>query len=245
MNSQTPVVQQIWHGDSIDLARHFHAKRRIKSIIVDPPFGVDNQSNSAVTPHGKAMARKIENDESPEVAMDVFTKVMKSAIPGMMDESDIYIFTSWQVLAQWIIFTNELLTPHGFAHKAILQWEKSGPGQGDLGTWGMGIEYILYFKRGSWTGNGKRRNCVLHHQQLPPSKLIHPHEKPTSLLVDLMKHSTNPGDVVVDFFGGSGSVARAARECGRSGVSIEKNKFNYDQALKKFNEDSVDIFSEA
>lgn len=245
MNSTPPVVQQIWHGDSVELCKHFHEKRRVRSVITDPPFGVDNQSNSAVTPHGKKMARKIANDESPEVAMAVFTKVMESLIPGMMDESDIYVFTSWQVLEEWLPFTRKLFEPHGFVRKAILQWEKSGPGQGDLGTWGMGIEYILYYKRGSWEGNGKRRNCVLHHQQLPPAKLIHPHEKPTSLLGDLIKHSTNPGDVVVDPFGGSGSLARAARETGRSGVSIELEEFNYQQAMRKFEEDSVDIFSEA
>lgn len=246
MNSQSPVVQQIWHGDSIYLAKHFHEKRRIKSVITDPPFGVDNLSKSAVTPHGKAMARKIANDESPEVAMSVFTQVMESTIPGMMDDSDIYIFTSWQVLEEWLRFTRELLAPHGFNRKAILEWEKSGPGQGDLDTWGMGIEYILYYKRGKWTGRGRRRNCVFHHEQIPASKLIHPHEKPTSLLVDFIKHSTDPGDVVFDPFGGSGSLARAARECGRSGVSIEKDKFNYDIAMKKFNEaDTGDLFAEA
>lgn len=244
MNSQNPVVQQIWHGDSVELMRHFHEKRRIKSVITDPPFGVDNQSNSAVTPHGKAMARKIENDSSPEVAMAIFEKVMAATIPGMMDNSDIYIFTSYQVLEEWMTFTRKLLEPYGFVRKAMLQWEKSGPGQGDLNTWGMGIEYILYYKRGSWTLNGKRRNCVLHHQQLPPAKLIHPHEKPTSLLGDLIKHSTDPGDVVVDPFGGSASLARAARETGRSGVSIELNQFNYEQAKRKFDEEAVDMFAE-
>lgn len=243
MNSPIPVVQQIWHGDSIDLCKHFETLRRVKTVITDPPFGIDNQSHSAVTPHGRAMARKIENDETPEVAMAAFAAVMNSLIPGMMDESDIYVFTSWQVLEEWLGFTRELFGPHGFVRKAILQWEKSGPGQGDLSTWGMGIEYILYYKRGKWDGNGKRRNCVLHHQQIPAGKLIHPHEKPVPLLVDLLKHSTNPGEVAVDPFGGSGSLARAARECNRSGVSIEKNLLNYELALKKFNEVDTDIFS--
>jgi adenine-specific DNA-methyltransferase len=61
--------------------------------------------------------------------------------------------------------------------------------------------------------------------------------------VDLSKHSTDPGECVVDPFGGSGSLARAARECGRSGVSIEKDKYNYDLAMKKFNELDTDIFA--
>lgn len=230
--------QQIWHGKSEELATRFHAKRMIKSVITDPPFGVDNKSNSAVTPHGKTMARKIANDESPEVAMDNFTRVMDSVIPGMQDESDIYIFTSYQVLDEWMGFTRSLFKPHGFERKAILVWEKSGPGQGDLNTWGMGVEFILYYKRGSRgiSEGVKRRNCVLHHQQVPPGQLIHPHEKPTELLIDLIKHSTDPWDLVIDPFGGSGSLVRAAEMCDRFAVSIELDQTNYDLAMKKFQE---------
>jgi len=238
------LIQDIWLGDSVDLAKKFHAKRRVKSVITDPPFGVDNKSKSAVTPHGKKYARKIKNDQTPEQAMATFTAVMESVLPGMMDESDIYVFTSWQVLAEWINFTKALFKPHGFEHKAILQWEKSGPGQGDLETWGMGIEYCLYFKRGKWQGR-TRRNCVLHHEQVHASKLIHPHEKPEDLLIDLMRHSTQKGDFVVDPFGGSGSLARAARRIDRSAISIELDEFNYQQAIKKFHEHgTADLFAE-
>lgn len=242
------LVHQIWHGDSIELAKRFHAKRRIQSVITDPPFGVDNQSNSAVTPHGKAAARKIANDETPEIAMATFTSVMESTIPGMKDESDIYIFTSYQVLEEWMTFTRELLEPHGFRRKGLLVWEKSGPGQGDLDSWGMGCEFILYYKRGGRgiTSGVKRRNNILHHQQLPPSKLIHPHEKPTDLLIDLIKPSTDPGDFLWDPFGGSGSLVRAAEMCGRSAISCELEKYNYEQAMKKWKEgEGAGLFGDA
>ena len=230
----TKTVQQIWHGDSRELGKRFVAKRNIQSILTDPPFGVDNQSNSAVTPEGKALARKIANDESPEIAMKVFTEVMETLIPAMKDESDIYVFTSYQVLEEWMVFTKNLFKPHGFQRKALLIWEKDGPGQGDLATWGMGCEFVLYYKRGRRELTDKRRNNILHTPQINPNKLIHPHEKPEALLEILMKHSTNPGDLVVDPFGGSGSLARAARNIGRSGVSIEYDEFNYNKALEKF-----------
>ena len=227
------VVQQIWQGDSIELGARFAKKRLIKSVITDPPFGVDNQSNSAVTPEGRAMARKIANDSSPEVAMDVFSKVMKNLIPGMQDESDIYVFTSYQVLEEWLTFTRELFAPYGFVRKALLTWEKDGPGQGDLNSWGMGAEYALYYKRGNRVPKAKRRNCVLHFPQVRPGDLIHPHEKPEALLESLIEYSTDRGDLVVDPFGGSGSLARAARNTGRSCVCIELDKFNYDKATEK------------
>lgn len=211
----------------------FHAKRNVRSVITDPPFGVNNQSNMAVTADGKANARKIANDESPEIAMKVFTDVMQSLIPGMHDESDIYVFTAHQVLEEWLVFTRQLFEPFGFKRKAILVWEKDGPGMGDLESWGMGCEFVLYFKRGSYRGPAPRRNNVLHTPQLRPGDLTHPHEKPTALLDTLLQHSTRPGDLVVDPFGGSGSLARAAREAGRSGISIELDEHNWQRAKAK------------
>lgn len=233
------LVHQIWHGDSVELAHKFHAKRRIQSVITDPPFGVDNLSNMAETAAGKKYARKIANDESPAVAMAIFTKVMEAMIPGMKDESDIYIFTAHQVLEEWLTFTRDLLGPHGFKRKAVLVWEKDGPGMGDLQSWGMGCEFILYYKRGSRERSDTRRNNVLHLPQLRPNQLIHPHEKPTALLELLIKHSTDKGDFVVDPFGGSGSLVRAARNVGRSAVSIELDEENYRLASEKLNQGDV------
>lgn len=230
------LVHDIWHGDSAELATRFHAKRKIKSVITDPPFGVDNQSNMAVTAHGKEYARKIANDESPEVAIKTFKSVMHSVLPGMQDESDIYIFTAHQVLEEWLVFTRELFEPEGFKRKAVLVWEKDGPGMGDLNTWGMGCEFILYYKRGSREKSDTRRNNVLHIPQLRPNQLIHPHEKPLPLLELLIKHSTDPGDFLVDPFGGSGSLVRAAERTGRSAVAIEYDEYNYRTALQRLKE---------
>lgn len=239
------LTHQIWHGDSTELATRFHAKKRIQSVITDPPFGIDNQSNMAVTQAGKGHARKIANDESPEIAMATFTRVMEAVTPGMKDESDIYVFTSHQVLEEWLTFTRELLKPHGFTRKAILVWEKDGPGMGDLNTWGMGCEFILYYKRGSRERSDTRRNNVLHLPQLRPNQLIHPHEKPLPLLELLIKHSTDKGDFVLDPFGGSGSLVRAAERCGRSAIAIEYDQYNYEQALKKLTQgDGGGMFSD-
>lgn len=228
------LVHQIWHGDSIELCKIFQPKKRVQCVITDPPFGVDNLSNMAVTEEGKKYARKIANDESPEVAIATFQSVMMSLIPAMVDESDIYIFTSYQVLSDWLVMTDGFLGTYGFKRKAILVWEKDGPGMGDLNSWGMGCEFILYFKRGSRERSDTRRNNVLHTPQLRPSDLIHPHEKPTALLELLLKHSTVEGDFVVDPFGGSGSLVRAARNINRSAVSIELDENNYNLAVKKF-----------
>lgn len=200
---------------------------------MDPPFGVANQSNMAVTNEGKKYARKIANDESPEIAIATFKRVMGALLPKTAANSDLYIFTAHQVLKEWLVMTDNFCAKHSFVRKAILVWEKDGPGMGDLTSWGMGCEFILFFKKGRRESTDTRRNNVLHVPQLRPGELVHPHEKPLPLLELLIKHSTSKGDFIVDPFGGSGSLVRAAQRTGRSAVAIEYDKVNYDLAVRK------------
>ncbi len=233
-----PIVQDIWHGDSIELCQKFKPGR-VDCIITDPPFGVDNQSNQAVTQHGKEYARKIANDENPEVAIATFQAVMDVLIPKTKEDSDLYVFTSQQVLDEWMQMTKEYLAKFGYKRKAIIVWEKEGPGMGDTECpWGQGSEFILFFQKGRQLKqpHWSRRNSVVRIPQLRPNELIHPHEKPPALLELFIKASTAKGEFVVDPFGGSGSLVRAAERCDRSAVSIELEKFNFDLAVKKWKE---------
>ena len=227
-----PLVYQIWHGDSAELAQRFK-DGRVDCIITDPPFGVDNQSNMATTQEGMKYARKIANDESPEVAIKTFKAVMDALLPKTKPDCDLYVFTSYQVLSDWLVMTDEYLPSHGFTRKAVLVWEKDGPGMGDLNCpWGMGCEFILFFQKGRREKTGTRRNNVIHIPQLRPKELIHPHEKPLPLLQLLIEQSTSKGDFIVDPFGGSGSLVRAAQRTGRSAVAIEYDEENYNLAKK-------------
>jgi DNA modification methylase len=98
----------------------------------------------------------------------------------------------------------------------------------------MGSEYILFFRRGSVPKRIKRRNSIVHVPQIRPEKLIHPHEKPLQLLEMFILASTDPGDFIVDGFGGSGSLARAARNAGRSCLCMELDEYNYKLAVEAF-----------
>jgi 16S rRNA G966 N2-methylase RsmD len=230
------LVHQIWLGKSEELSERFKPGR-IDCIITDPPFGVDNQSNQSVTPDGKQYARKIANDETPEIAIATFKRVMDALLPKTKADCDVYVFTSHQVIKEWLIMTDEYMPTHGFRRKAILFWEKDGPGMGDTECpWGMGMEFILFFQKGRRPKTGVRRNSVIRSPQLRPGELIHPHEKPVALLEMLIKQSTVEGEFIVDPFGGSGSLVRAAERCGRSAVAIEYDQTNYDLAMKKFAE---------
>ncbi len=64
-------------------------------------------------------------------------------------------------------------------------------------------------------------------------KKSHPTQKPEALLHRILLASTNPGDVVLDPFFGSGTTGAVAKRLGRRWIGIERDKIYADAALKR------------
>jgi len=50
-------------------------------------------------------------------------------------------------------------------------------------------------------------------------------QKPEALLNRIVEASSNPGDLVADFFGGSGTTAAVAEKLGRKWITTDLGKF--------------------
>lgn len=192
--------------------------RKINAVITDPPYGMDFQSNRATTPEGKKFTTKIEGDKTPEEAIDDFYAAFGIVIPHLADECEVYVWTAWHVLKWWIPAVEKL---PGLTLKQMIVWDKGYPGQGDLdGNWGCGHELCLYLKKGR-RPIPKRRSAIIAVDRIPAGKNIHPTEKPVPLIEVLVEMSTNPGDLVVDMYSGSGSTSVACQRLGRDSVALE------------------------
>jgi len=64
---------------------------------------------------------------------------------------------------------------------------------------------------------------ILQFATVTSKKRLHAFEKPADLLEFLIRQSTNPSELVLDPFAGSGSVLLAAKNCGRSSLGFEVN----------------------
>ena len=62
---------------------------------------------------------------------------------------------------------------------------------------------------------------------------VHPTQKPEALLHRVLMSSTNPGDVVLDPFFGSGTTGAVAKRLGRNFVGIEREQDYIDAALAR------------
>jgi len=212
------TTNEIWHGDSLELGHNIEGE--IKCVLTDPPYGVNYRSRHATTPEGLRWVKDVANDLDLTGALGLFQDVMDVVLPKCADEAELYVFTRWDIVGDWIDAVRSL-SRHGFKYKMMLIWNKMEPGTGDIDSnWGCGHELILYAKKGL-RKVPYRRSGVLNYEKVPPSKIIHPTEKPVPLLEELLKISTNPGDLVVDPFSGSGSSSKAAQQLGLNSIGIE------------------------
>ena len=81
----------------------------------------------------------------------------------------------------------------------------------------------------------KRTHHSVWDYNFDNEKMGHITPKPIDLLENIILHCTDPDDVVLDCFGGSGSTAIAAMRTGRKYILIEKNSEYVNIALDRIN----------
>jgi DNA modification methylase len=70
----------------------------------------------------------------------------------------------------------------------------------------------------------------------PAARGLRTTQKPVRLLEYLVRTYSNPGDLVLDPFGGSGGTAVAALKTGRRAISVEKDPEYHARALARVGE---------
>lgn len=227
---------EILTGDSTVL--HEQIEGPIHLICTDPPYGMAFKSGSAQTAAGKKWVEEIENDGDLDGAVDIFLDAMTPLVDKTAEHADMYVFCRWSMLGNWIDVVNALPP---FEVKNVLIWDKGTPGMGDVeANWGFSYECIIYAKKGR-RPVPSRRSSIISVDRTPSSQHIHPTQKPVQLMEILVGMSTNPGDLVVDPFAGSGSTIVAAEKLGRRGIGIELTDNFSERARQRLGQNFFDL----
>jgi site-specific DNA-methyltransferase (adenine-specific) len=70
-------------------------------------------------------------------------------------------------------------------------------------------------------------------------KTEHPSQKPVELMERCVNIWTNPGDTILDFTMGTGTTGRAALNCGRKFIGIERDKKWFNIAKQRLSEEVI------
>lgn len=182
----------------------------IDCVIIDPPYGIDYQSN-----YKKEKYDKIINDGTE--SYNLLKNSLRELKLKMKKNSHIYIFTSWKVLEGVKPLVEEF-----FEVKNCLVWNKNNWSMGDLdGNYAEKYELILFATKGKRKLSSDISRPVNVIDCSRTGNTEHPTQKPVDLLKQLIKNSTKKGEVVLDCFAGSGSTLKAAQEENRKWIGIE------------------------
>lgn len=175
----------------------------INLIITDPPYGIAYHSGHY---KGKNPHTPITHDWNFQIN-DLFSRASRV----LADGGAMYLFTRYDVYPLW-----HKSIPGTLKLKNCIIWEKDNWSAGDLtGNFGNQYEVLLFITKGNHKIRGKRWSNIWEFPRIPAKKLRVAAEKPIGLLERAIIASSDPGDVVVDPYCGSGSTGEAAQRCGR------------------------------
>lgn len=191
-------------------------------IITDPPWGVDIDEAGNV-------GENVEYRDDEEYMKHVTQQAYAEMFRVLSDTGHMYVFYGAQFYSWHLI---NLLAAGFNVDELPGIWNKTTHGGSNSPTKESNA-YEPYFH--CWKGKPRPLRNVLPNvhtvNRVVPSKKIHSAEKPVELLNIFIENSTSPGDLVADFFAGSGATLRAALLAQRRAFGCELEEKVYNLAL--------------
>ncbi len=119
----------------------------------------------------------------------------------------------------------------GFKYLNLLVWEKQNRTPNKY--YQQSCEFILMLRKGYAKNIKNMGKANIFKIQNPIGNKFHPNEKPVQLMKELIEESTDPENIVLDMFCGSGSTCIAAKELGLNYIGIELEKKHADIAKER------------
>ena len=208
-------------GDStsIDAVDKLMDGKMADMVNTDPPYGVSYQSNM-----------RTKSDQFDVIANDdVFLDI--APVIAACSTGWVFVWTSWKVITTWI----DMFEGFGYPTNQVI-WSKGGGGIGDLKkTFSSDYETALVWHRGAEL-TGKRIGSVWKVDKDGASTYMHPTQKPVALPEEAIDKTTRQGDLVLDFFGGSGSTLIACEKTNRVSYNMELDPKYCDVIIKRWQE---------
>jgi DNA modification methylase len=191
--------------------------QRADMVFTDPPYGYEYQSNF------RSKSEKFDVIENDDKILDFFP-LLKGIVSGF-----VMVCTTWKVLNKWL----PLFTKY-FELSNMIIWPKGGGGLGDLErTFATDYEVILCAHNDGKIQQ-KRIGSVWDIGRVNVNCYEHPTQKPIELPARAIIHTTQPGDAVLDLFGGSGSTLLACEQTGRKCFMMELDPHYIDVIIKRW-----------
>jgi DNA modification methylase len=189
-------------------------KRRPAVVVTDPPFAIYGSSTG--------IGADIADDK---MVRPFFEQLCRGLVRVLPFFAHVYIHTDWR---SWAALADSARRA-GLSLKNCLVWDKGSAGLGS--NYSNAHEFVGFFAKlhppkamASGAPKGQRvvhKANILRHPRVMGDEREHNAAKPVKLEAELIENSSDPGAVVLDLFGGSGSTLIAAERTGRAACLME------------------------
>lgn len=245
-------INSIYTGDCVEIMKKQIGNTSVHLIYADPPYNLSGKSlNLKNNKTGGAFYKLNEQWDTwnYDKYFDFTNKWLKESWRVLKNGGSLYVSCSQHNLAEVIFLSKKI----DFKLNNIITWYKTNPMPNiTKRTFTHSTEYVCWFVKGKkWKFNYNKLKALNPHRtregkpkqmrdfldflEMPvlqgPERLkdfggksLHPTQKPERLLKIIIEASSDPGDIVLDPFIGSGTTAVVAKRLGRKWIGIEKDK---------------------
>lgn len=213
----------------IELIRSLE-KESVDLILTDPPYNISKENNF------KTMGRGGIDFGEWDKGFDLYSWIDET-FSKIKKGGSLIIFNDWKNIGEIAKYAEN----QGFEIKDMLRWEKTNPMPRNRDR-----RYITDYETAVWLVKPKSKwtfNRLSESYDRPKlsyaspqgKKRIHPTQKPVELLEELILRHSNPEDLIVDPFAGSGSCYNACASTNRNFLGAEIDEEMYNKALPLLN----------
>ena len=213
-------TNKIYLGDSYQLMKDI-PNQSVDCVYTDVPYLYTQSGNGEG--RGSELNKSIRNKNrqlSDANIVDGFDYNLLGEMVRVCKKINIFIWCSRLQILDILKYFENLDCTYD-----ILVWNKTNPIPATNNVWLSDIEYCLYFRgKGVKLNDGyeiKSKWFTTPINQNDKNEFSHPTIKPLELVKRHLLHATQPDDIVLDPFMGSGTTCVASQEIGRKYIGME------------------------
>lgn len=235
-------IQRIIHADNMDVLPEMPSEV-FDLIYVDPPFNT-GKKQSRINSKGETLSY----DDFFDDFGDFLRPRLKEAYRLLSPVGSFFCHLDYREAHYCKIWLDEIFGRRSFMNEIIWAYDYGGRSRK---KWSCKHDTILWYVKDpdGYTFNyeemdripymapglvgkekaerGKTPTDVWWHtivSTVGKEKTGYPTQKPLGIIYRIVKVHSNPNDLLLDFFAGSGTFGLAAQQCGRNYVLIDNNR---------------------
>jgi len=225
----------VYLGDCRDVLPTLDA---VDHVITDPPYNVSEEDSDIRHVGTGELAQRRDFGEWDRDEWHP-GELLAEAHRLMRKGGSLLAFTSDRLLSAY-------RTNPGFAPRGTIVWEKTNPPPTPRPAYVSATEWIVWLQkpgsRAVWNGSGFTINLLRYPICGGAERAGHPTQKPEALIRELIERHTDPGDVILDPFGGSLTTAVACKQLGRRCITVELDEGYVQAGIKRLEATTLPLF---